>query len=91
MHALVITLGIEIGRESEGIDFVNTQVLPGMKQVPGLVAGYWLASAAGEGVTLLVFENQQAAKSAAAGITNAPMADFATLKSVDVREIVAYI
>ncbi len=91
MHALVITLGIQIGRESEGVEFVNTEVLPAMKHVPGLVSGYWLASTAGEGLTLLVFENRDAAESAAAGISNAPMADFATLKSVDVREVVAHI
>lgn len=91
MHAVVITLGIETGHESDGIEFVNTQVLPAMKQVPGLVSGYWLASASGEGLTLLVFENQETAESAATGVTNAPMAEFATLKSVDVREVVAYV
>lgn len=91
MHAVVITLGIQIGRESEGVEFVNKQVLPAMKHVPGLVSGYWLASVAGEGLTVLVFENHDAAESAATGISNAPMADFATLKSIDVREIVAYI
>ena len=91
MHALVITVNVEHGREDEGIEFVQTNVLPGMKQVPGLVSGYWLASKEGEGLTVLLFEDQQTAEAAAAALPNVPTADFATLGAVDVREVVAYI
>ncbi len=91
MHALAITVKIEPGREDEGVEYLHSNVLPGMKQVPGLVSGYWLASREGEGLTLLLFESEQTAQAAAAGLPSVPSADFATLGTVEVREVVASI
>lgn len=91
MQALVITLKIEPGREDEGVKFVQRTVLPVMKQIPGLVSGYWLASRDGQGLTVLLFENEEAAKEVAGSLPNVPMADFATLGTIEVREVVAQI
>jgi hypothetical protein len=91
MHALVVTVNVEPGREDEGVEFLQTNVLPGMKQIPGLVSGYWLATRDGQGLTVLLFENEEAAQAAAAGLPNASRADFATLGTVELREVVAQI
>ena len=91
MHALAIDVNIEKGREDEGIRYLHSDVLPAMKQAPGLVAGYWLASKDGQGLTVLIFDDAQAAQAAAAGLAEAPRADFASVGNVDIREVVAHL
>lgn len=91
MHALVIEVSIENGREDEGIRYLHSDVLPAMKQTPGLVSGYWLASKDGKGLTVLVFEDEPAAEAAASGLGQAPRVDFASLGKLEVRKVVAHL
>lgn len=91
MHAVVVEVNIESGREGEGIAYLHANVLPAMKQHPGLVSGYWLASKEGQGLTVLVFDNAEGAQATAEGLLDAPKADFATLGQVEVRNVVAHI
>lgn len=91
MHALAIDVNIEKGREDEGIRYLHSDVLPAMKQAPGLVAGYWLASKDGQGLTVLIFDDAQAAQAAAGGLAQAPRVDFASVGDVDIREVVAHL
>jgi hypothetical protein len=65
-------------------------VLPAMKQTPGLASGYWLASKEGQGLTVLVFDNAEGAQAMAEGLVDTPKADFATLGTVEVRNVVAH-
>ncbi len=89
MHAVVVEVNIEAGREDEGIAYLHANVLPDMKQVPGLVSGYWLASKEGQGLTVLVFDDEEAAQATAGGLARAPRPDFATLGKIEVRDVVA--
>lgn len=91
MYAVVVEVGIEPGREDEGIEYLHANVVPAVKQTPGLVSGYWLASKDGHGLSVLVFEDEKAAQAMAAGLPNAPRVEFATLGKVEVREVVAHI
>ncbi len=91
MHALVINVKIQPGHEEEGIQYLQTSVLPQMRQIPGLVAGYWLAAENEEGLTVLVFEDEQAARNTAKGLSNVPTADFASVGDVELRHVVAHI
>ena len=91
MHALAVKVQIEKGREDEGIRYLHSDVLPATKLTPGLVSGYWLASRDGEGLTVLVFEDEETAQGAAAGLAQAPRVDFATLGDIEVREVVAHL
>lgn len=91
MHALVIGVEVESGHEGEGIEYLHANVLPAMKQTPGLVSGYWLSAKDGQGLTVLLFEDQKPAQDAAAGLASAPKADFATVGTVEVREVVAHL
>lgn len=45
----------------------------------------------GEGLSVLVFENEESAQAAAAGIPNAPRPEFVTIGTPDVREVVAHL
>ncbi len=91
MHALVINVGIEPGREDEGVEYVEANVIPQMRQLPGLIAGYWLAARDGKGLTLLVFEDEQSAQNTAKGLAEVPTAQFASVGNVDIRAVVANI
>lgn len=62
-----------------------------MRNIPGLVAGYWLAAKDGEGLTLLLFENEQGARAVAEALPEAPRPEFASLAEVDLREVAAQI
>ncbi|MCW6008365.1 hypothetical protein K1W54_28045 [Micromonospora sp. CPCC 205371] len=91
MDAVVVTVSIEPGHEAEGIEYLHANVLPGMKQVPGLVSGYWLEALDGQGITVLLFESRETAQAAAEALPNVPRAAVATLGTVEVRKVVAHI
>jgi hypothetical protein len=38
VHAVVVTAQIEPGREAEGVENLETNVLPQVRQLPGIVA-----------------------------------------------------
>jgi hypothetical protein len=89
LHAVVVTVNVQPGHDDEGAEYVQNQVIPSLRQIPGILGGYWLAPVNGQGLTIFLFDNEHAAQGLADGLPNVPMADFATLGSVEVREIIA--
>jgi hypothetical protein len=61
-----------------------------VSQAPGFVTGYWLRTADNKGLSVIVFESDDAARGAAEMIQATPRTDEATLDGVDVREVVAH-
>ena len=93
MHALFVTAHIDPDRnEQEGLTFLQSEVLPQLKQFPGVVGGYWLATKDSESLAVVLFENEAAAKQMAeVGLPQAPPAPGATLGEIEVREVIAHI
>jgi hypothetical protein len=94
MHALLVTAHIEAGREEEsGLEFLRTTVLPQLRQVPGLLSGYWLETTKDrESLAILLFDDEHAAQEMAQiGLPNAPPPPGATLGTIEVREVIASI
>ncbi|MCA1706647.1 MAG: hypothetical protein LC808_26640 [Actinobacteria bacterium] len=93
MHALFVTAQVEPGRdEEEGIRFLEEDVFPLMKDIPGLVGGYWLATKDSESLAVVLFDNEDAAKQMAeVGLRQAPPPPGATLGDIELREVVAHI
>ncbi len=91
MHAVVVEVNIQSGREDEGIAYLHSNVLPAMQQTPGFVSGYWLASKEGQGLTVLVFDEAEVAEATAEGLAAAPKPDFASLGKIEVRDVVAHL
>ena len=87
MHAVVFTVTIHDRERAEA--FLNEQVVPGVSQAPGFVAGYWTNIGGNRGTSMLVFESEEAAKQVA-GMDRRPPADAATVESVEVGEVVAH-
>ena len=88
MHAVVVkaTIGdFELAHKG-----LHEQVVPRVSQAPGLVAAYWTRSDdRTNGVSMIVFESEEAARGAAEMIGNAPLPETVALDSVEVREVVA--
>ena len=91
MHAVVTKVSIQSGHEDEAREHLASNVVPRVKQAPGVVAGFWLAPQDGHGSAMVVFESEEAARAAADMAQNAPRPDSVTFDSVEVREVIAQV
>lgn len=92
MYATQVFVRIEAGREEEARQGLVSQVLPTVKGSPGFVAGYWLAPAGDEGVSIVFWETKQHAEAMAARLQpGTHPAPPVTVQRVDVREVIANI
>lgn len=91
MHALVVHVSIQPGRDEESRVQLETNVVPRAKEAPGVVAGYWTRSPDGEhGVAMVFFEGEEAAKAGAEMAQSVPRPDYVTFDKVEVSEVVAH-
>jgi hypothetical protein len=86
MHAVIVTVTISDHETAEG--HLRENVVPGVSQAPGFVAGYWTRQG-DSGLGMVVFESEDAAKAMSERVP-AMVPDVVTLESVDVREVVAH-
>ena len=84
MHAVVVRVHVEDVEASR--PRLENEVVPRVAAAPGFVAGYWLAPVDGRGLSVSVFESEEAARTAAERIQPPP---DVTIESVEVREVVA--
>ncbi len=91
MHAVVVNVSIEAGHEDEAAQRLQTDVLPRVKQAPGVVSGHWLLPSDGKGFSLVVFESEAAAQAMVESMSSMPWPDFVKLDKVEVREVAAQI
>lgn len=88
MYAVLVAVSIDQDHQDEARQSVKERVAPGVGQLPGAVAGYWLAPKDGQGYSTVVFDTEENAKTAAATVKDrAPQ--FVTVNHVEVREIIA--
>jgi heme-degrading monooxygenase HmoA len=88
MHAVVVRVNID--DFEKGRQFLTEQVVPRVSQAPGFVAGYWTRSEDDKGLSMIVFESEDAARQVAQMIESQGMADEGvTLEGTEVREVVA--
>jgi hypothetical protein len=91
VYVVIPRVTIGSGHEVEAEQQLQSEVLPRVKQAPGLVAGYWTRPDAGHGTAFIIFESEQAANAAREMATNTPRPDWITFDSIEIREIVAQI
>jgi hypothetical protein len=91
MHAVVVTVKIAAGQSDNARKSLQSDVVPRVKQAPGLVRGYWtLSDDAMNGTSVVVFESKAQADAAAQMVRQQPPPGGVTLNSVEVREVVAH-
>ena len=87
MHAVVVS--VTINDREAATDHLRTNVVPGVKQAPGLVAAYWVRID-GKGRSMGIFESEDAARAAADRLREtADSSPGVTLNDVTVGEVVA--
>jgi hypothetical protein len=91
MYAVVGEVMIQAGREAESNEYLKANIIPRVKQAPGLVGGYWLAVRDGKGLAITLHETEESARGAVEMAKNSPRPEYATLGDFEVREVVAQI
>ena len=87
MHAVAVSVTIK--DEGAARKVLGEQVVPGVSQLPGALAGYWLAPDGNRGYSLVVFESEDAARAAADTVAER-IPDAVELNSVQVHEVVEH-
>lgn len=87
MHAVVTR--VTISDPEPATQALREEVVPGVSQAPGFIAGYWTRKEGEDkGLSMVVFESEDAANAAAERVRSmAP--DTVTVDDVEVREVVA--
>ena len=86
MHAVVVTVTVNDAEAS--MNRLRDDVVPQVKQMPGVVAGYWTRKD-DTGISMVVFESEDGAKAMSERVPTI-VPDEVTLESVEVREVVAH-
>jgi hypothetical protein len=85
VHAVVVTVTISDHEVAES--HLREQVVPGVSQAPGFVAGYWTRKG-DSGLGMVIFESEEAAKAMSERVPSM-VPDVVTVGDVEVREVVA--
>jgi heme-degrading monooxygenase HmoA len=88
MHAVVAQVSIQSGHEEESLEHLRTNVVPRVKQAPGVVAGYWLGPKDGHGMAVTIWDSEEAARNSIEMARNAPRPDSVTFDGFEVREVI---
>jgi len=86
MHAVVVMVRISDQEVAER--HLHEQVVPGVRQAPGFVAGYW-ARKDDSGLGMVMFESEDAAKAMSERVPSMTP-DEVTVENIEVREVVAH-
>ena len=90
MYALVVNVNIAPGQFEASRKVLHEQVVPRVKQAPGLVKAFWtVRDDSTQGTSMAVFKSKQDADSASNMIRSSPPPPGVTFNSVEVREVVA--
>lgn len=89
MYAAVRRSRMDLSKFNPDSSKLEDEVIPRVKQLPGIVAGYWLAPIDGMGMSILLFETKADAEKS---IPNAQPGDSpapgVTVETFDVIEVV---
>jgi hypothetical protein len=86
VHAVVVRVTISDHEVAES--HLREQVVPGVSQAPGFVAGYWTRKD-DSGVGMVVFESEDAAEAMSERVPSM-VPDVVTVEDIEVREVVAH-
>ncbi|HLM19007.1 MAG TPA: hypothetical protein VK549_14390 [Acidimicrobiia bacterium] len=86
MYAALATVSISDYEHARRM--LHDDVLPTVSDIPGFVAGHWLAPVDGVGMEILIFETEDEARAMAAQMPSGRQVnDYVTVQSVEVREV----
>jgi hypothetical protein len=86
VHAVVVRVAISDQDVAES--HLREQVVPGVSQAPGFVAGYWTRKG-DSGLAMVVFESEDAAAAMSERVPSM-VPDVVTVEDIELREVVAH-
>jgi hypothetical protein len=86
MHAVVVR--VSINDQDAADSHLREQVVPGVSQAPGFVAGYWTRKD-DTGLAMVLFESEEAAQGMSERVPSM-IPDAVTLENTEVREVVVH-
>jgi hypothetical protein len=86
VHAVVVRVTISDQEVAE--EHLKQNVVPGVSQAPGFVAGYWTRKDE-SGLAMVIFESEDAANAMSERVPSM-VPEVVTLGDIDVREVVAH-
>jgi hypothetical protein len=86
MHAVVVR--VAINDQDAADSHLREQVVPGVSQAPGFVAGYWTRKD-DTGLAMVLFESEEAAEAMSERVPSM-IPDAVTLEGTEVREVVVH-
>jgi hypothetical protein len=86
MHAVVVK--VTINDQDAADSNLREQVVPGVSQAPGFVAGYWTRKD-DTGLAMVLFESEEAAEAMSERVPSM-IPDAVTLENTEVREVVVH-
>lgn len=90
MHAVVVTVSIDPAQLEAADTALREQVVPRAASSDGFQAGYWTRGAdQSHGLSMAVFDTEANANAASEMLGNATPPPGVTIRSVEVREVVA--
>jgi hypothetical protein len=85
MHAVFST--VTVNDEDAGTAQLRDQVVPRVSSAPGFIAGYWVRLQGNKGVSIVVFESEDAAQTMVNMVREAPGDDSVTIDTMEVGEV----
>jgi hypothetical protein len=86
VHAVVVRVTISDHEAAQS--HLREQVVPGVSQAPGFVAGYWTRKN-DSGVGMVIFQSEDAAQAMSERVPSMAH-DVVTIEDIEVREVVAH-
>ncbi len=88
MHASLVSVRVEPEARESAQAMLHEQIVPMVASTPGFIAGYWLEPMGDVGLSVLLYETEEQARTAAPPVGPAP-APGATVENVEFRAVVA--
>ncbi|MCA1840066.1 MAG: hypothetical protein LC723_07030 [Actinobacteria bacterium] len=89
MYAVLTSVTIDPDRADEARQLLTERIVPGVKQLSGVVNGVWIEPQDGQGYSTVVFDSEANAKAAADTIPER-LPDFIKLNFAQVQEVAAH-
>ena len=89
MYAVVVRESGDAQQIDQRDDMVKSAVAPAVRELPGFVSALWTSDGMGGTLNVLVFDSEDAARTALEGARSAPRPPFMKVDAVELTRVVA--
>ena len=90
MYAIVVRERGPADQINRSGHHVEANVVPRVREAPGILSGFWMTDAAGGTLNVMVFDSEDAARSALEPARTAPRPPWMQVERADVYQVLAH-